>query len=75
MALKDPSLQLQVALFASCGRLPNVSKADITNRSKANSVAQALVMIKASWMLVQVIRRLVAALSVTLLEVNKIAHV
>ena len=64
-----------VALLASCGHLPNVSKAEITDKSKANNVAKALVIIQASWMLVQVIGRLVAALPVTLLEVNTIAHV
>ena len=64
-----------VALLARCGHLPNVSKAEITDKSKANNVAKALVIIQASWMLVQVIGRLVAALPVTLLEVNTIAHV
>ncbi len=64
-----------VALLASCGHLPNVSKADITDKSKANNVAKALVIIQASWMLVQVLGRLVAGLPVTLLEVNTIAHV
>ena len=64
-----------VALLASCGHLPNVSKAEITDKSKANNVAKALVIIQALWMLLQVIGRLVAALPVTLLEVNTIAHV
>lgn len=64
-----------VALLARCGHLPNVSKAEITDKSKANNVAKALVIIQASWMLIQVIGRLVAALPVTLLEVNTIAHV
>ena len=64
-----------VALLARCGHLPDVSKAEITDKSKANNVAKALVIIQASWMLVQVIVRLVAALPVTLLEVNTIAHV
>ena len=64
-----------VALLASCGHLPSVSEAEITDKSKANNVAKALVIIQASWMLLQVIGRLFAALSVTLLEVNTIAHV
>lgn len=64
-----------VALLASCGHLPNVAKAEITDKSKANNVAKALVIIQASWMLVQVIGRLFAGLPVTLLEVNTIAHV
>lgn len=64
-----------VAFLASCGHLPDVSKADITDKSKANNVAKALVIIQASWMLLQVIGRLLASLPVTLLEVNTIAHV
>ena len=64
-----------VALLASCGHLPNVTEAEITDKSKANNVAKALVIIQALWMLLQVIGRLFAALPVTLLEVNTIAHV
>ena len=64
-----------VALLASCGHLPDVSEAEIIDKSKANNVAKVLVIIQASWMLVQVIGRLLAALPVTLLEVNTIAHV
>ena len=64
-----------VALLASCGQLPNISEEEIVDKSKANNVAKALVIIQASWMLLQVIGRLFAALPVTLLEVNTIAHV
>ena len=64
-----------MALLARCGHLPDVSKAEITDKSKANDIAKALVLIQASWMLVQVIGRLMARLPVTLLEVNTIAHV
>ena len=64
-----------MALLARCGQLPNVAKAEISDKSKANDLAKALVMIQASWMLVQVIARLIARLPVTLLEVNTIAHV
>lgn len=64
-----------VAFLASCSHLPDVSKAEITDKSKANNVAKALVIIQASWMLLQVIERLLASLPVTLLEVNTIAHV
>lgn len=64
-----------VAFLSSCGHIPDVSKAEITDKSKANNVAKALVIIQASWMLLQVIGRLLASLPVTLLEVNTIAHV
>lgn len=64
-----------MALLAKCGRLPDIPKEDILDKSKANDLAKALVMIQASWMLLQVIGRLIARLPVTLLEVNTIAHV
>lgn len=64
-----------MALLARCDRLPDIAKADINDKSKANDVAKALVMIQASWMLIQVIGRLIAKMPVTLLEVNTIAHV
>lgn len=64
-----------VAFLSSCGRLPDVPKADIMDKSKANTLAKALVIIQASWLLVQVLGRLIAKLPVTLLEVNTIAHV
>lgn len=64
-----------MALLASCGHLPDVPKADIIDKSKANNLAKALVIIQASWLLIQVIGRLVAKLPVTLLETNTIAHV
>ena len=64
-----------MAFLAKCGHLPNVSEAEITDKSKANDIAKALVLIQASWMLVQVIGRVIAKLPVTLLEINTIAHV
>ena len=64
-----------MALLVRCGHLPEVSEADIADKSKANDIAKALVIIQASWMLVQVIARLIVRLPVTLLEVNTIAHV
>lgn len=64
-----------MALLARCGHLPSIARAEITDKSKANDLAKALVIIQACWMLVQVIGRLIAKLPVTLLEVNTIAHV
>lgn len=37
-----------VAFLASCGHLPDIPKAEITDKSKANNVAKALVIIQAS---------------------------
>ena len=64
-----------MALLARCGRLPDIAEEDILDKSKANGLAKALVMIQATWMLLQTIGRLIAGLPVTLLEVNTIAHV
>lgn len=64
-----------VALLAECGHLPNIPEADIKDKSKANNLAKALVVLQALWMLMQVIARLIAHLPVTLLEVNTVAHV
>lgn len=64
-----------MALLARCGHLPDIPRVDILDKSKANDLAKALVMIQAFWMLVQVLGRLIVKLPVTLLEVNTIAHV
>ncbi|KAK3343454.1 hypothetical protein B0T25DRAFT_554363 [Lasiosphaeria hispida] len=64
-----------VALLAQCGRLPKVDREDIEDKSKANDLAKATVIVQACWMLVQIISRLAAKLPVTLLEVNTVAHV
>lgn len=64
-----------MALLVRCGHLQDVSQAEIADESNANDIAKALVIIQASWMLIQVIGRLVARLPITLLEVNTIAHV
>ncbi|KAL8868971.1 MAG: hypothetical protein Q9198_008007, partial [Flavoplaca austrocitrina] len=64
-----------VAFLSSCGRLPDVPRGDIMDKSKANTLAKALVIIQASWLVIQVVGRLIAKLPVTLLEVNTIAHV
>ncbi|KAL9600255.1 MAG: hypothetical protein Q9219_003299 [cf. Caloplaca sp. 3 TL-2023] len=64
-----------VAFISACGHLPTVSRAEIMDKSKANTLAKSLVIIQASWLLIQVIGRLIAHLPVTLLEVNTVAHV
>lgn len=64
-----------VALLAECGFLPDIPEEDILDKSKANGLAKALVVIQALWMLLQVIGRIISRLPVTLLEVNTVAHV
>jgi hypothetical protein len=64
-----------VAFLAKCDRLPDIPETDILDKSKANDLAKALVVIQASWILLQTIGRVVVGLPVTLLEVNTMAHV
>ena len=64
-----------IALLAKCDRLPDVSEKDILDKSKANNLAKALVVIQASWMLLQTLGRVIVGLPITLLEVNTMAHV
>ncbi len=64
-----------MALLARCGRLPDIPEGEIADKSKANALAKFLVVLQASWMLLQVSGRLIAGLPVTLLEVNTVAHV
>ncbi|KAK8102165.1 hypothetical protein PG984_015311 [Apiospora sp. TS-2023a] len=77
---KSPAPRLTItargmALLAKCGHLPDVDKQQIDDKSKANDLAKAAVLVQASWMLLQVIGRLGFHLPVTLLEVNTVAHV
>ena len=64
-----------IAFLAHCGHLPNISKAEINDKSKASSIAKALVIVQVSWMFIQVLGRLQSRLPVTLLELNTLAHV
>ncbi|KAI4135952.1 MAG: hypothetical protein LQ341_005821 [Variospora aurantia] len=64
-----------MAFLSACGHLPDVPRVDIMDKSKANNLAKALVIIQASWLLIQVVGRLIAKLPVTVLEVNTVAHV
>lgn len=64
-----------IVLLAKCGLLPKLKKGDIIDKSKADSYAKSLTCLQASWMILQVISRLVHDLPVTLLEVNVLGHI
>ncbi|KAI0834949.1 hypothetical protein F5Y06DRAFT_277609 [Hypoxylon sp. FL0890] len=64
-----------MAVLAKCGQLPSIRKEEIEDKSKANDLAKATVIIQATWMLIQVIGRLASRLPVTPLEINVVAHV
>ena len=55
--------------------LPRVTKASITDRSKADGLAKILVCLQAGYIIVQCIGRLVAHLPLTFLEINTLGHV
>ena len=65
-----------VSFLAKCNYLPppNISKAFIDDKSKADSLAKVLVCVQAMWCLMQYFGRVASHLHVTLLEVNTLAH-
>ena len=64
-----------IALLADCGLIPDISKEEIDDKSKANVLAKLLVCLQAGWMVLQTVARVAYGLPVTLLEVNTIGHV
>ena len=75
--LPRASLGCRGVLFAvrHGGYIPDMSKADILDRSKADNLGKCLVCLQAGWAVVQCISRLVSHLPLTLLEVNTLGHV
>lgn len=65
-----------IALLASVEPklIPNISAEEITDKSKANSLAKAIVCVQASWFLVQCISRIGQGIGISLLELNTFAH-
>lgn len=73
----SPSLRFTshaILMLAKLDKLPNLSSAEISDKSKADGLAKTLVCLQATWMLAQSVGRLAAGLPVTLLEVNTIGH-
>ena len=44
-----------IALLANCGILPDVSKKEINDKSKADGIAKTLVCLLTGWMVLQVV--------------------
>ncbi|KAK0616985.1 hypothetical protein B0T14DRAFT_498097 [Immersiella caudata] len=63
-----------VTVLARSGMLPDISKESITDKSKADALAKALVITQASWLILQCIMRFANGLHVTALELNTLAH-
>jgi hypothetical protein len=64
-----------VQLLESVDLLPDLSEKDIEDKSKADALAKTLVCLQATWLLIQILGRLIAHLPVTLLEINTAGHV
>ena len=64
-----------VAKLAEHGHLPNIPETLIADKSKADFVAKVFATLQASWFLVQCVARWKARLTITLLELNTLAHV
>lgn len=62
---------LQVAIW---GKLPQITSAEVQDKSNASSLAKLLVFWQALWMIVQVIGRTADSLPVTLLELHTVLH-
>ncbi|KAL8660892.1 MAG: hypothetical protein Q9202_006124 [Teloschistes flavicans] len=63
-----------IAILAECGHLPDISRGEIVDKSKADNVAKSLAILQASWLLLQCIARTADGLPLTLLELNTLAH-
>lgn len=64
-----------VLLLAKCGLLPDIDEREIKDKSKTDGLAKALVLLQATWMLLQTLGRLATGIPTTLLEVNTIGHI
>ncbi|KAM7195825.1 hypothetical protein V8F33_006474, partial [Rhypophila sp. PSN 637] len=54
--------------------IPDISEADIRDKSEANGLAKALICFQATWFYVQCIVRMAQGMALTLLELNTFAH-
>jgi hypothetical protein len=63
-----------VLLLAQCGYIPDISRGEIKDKSKADLFANTLVCLQAGWCVLQYIGRLAAGLPVSLLEINTLGH-
>ena len=54
--------------------IPNISKEEINDKSKASALAKTLVCLQASWFCFQCITRIQQGFAITLLELNTFAH-
>ena len=63
------------ALLADCNVLPSFKREYLYDKSKSDGLSKFIACVQASWLIVQVIGRLILHLQVTLLEINTLGHV
>ncbi|KAM0219864.1 hypothetical protein ACHAQD_006202 [Fusarium lateritium] len=61
--------------FAKRGHWIKIRKQDIDDKSKADTLQKALVLIQVAWMVIQCIARRISDLPLTLLEIHTMVHV
>ncbi|PVH98392.1 hypothetical protein DM02DRAFT_630335 [Periconia macrospinosa] len=64
-----------IRMLSFLGRLPDIPKNVVRDKSKADGLAKFLVILQASWMIVQTLARVQQKLPVTLLEINTLGHI
>jgi len=62
-------------LLSFLGRLPKIEEPQVRDKSKADWLAKSVVCVQATWMVTQVVGRLIQGLPVSLLEINTCGHV
>ena len=64
-----------IVLLAEIGLLPRLTQEDVKDKSKADTIAKALVCVQTIWFLIQGFARVVTGLPLTLLEVHTMTHI
>ncbi|KAK2460446.1 hypothetical protein APHAL10511_007611 [Amanita phalloides] len=64
-----------LAVLSEIGRLPVITKEFILDKSKADGLAKAIVILQAGWLILQCIARIAVHLPISFLEINTVAHV
>lgn len=70
-----PLTPIGIVLLFELGILPHVEPTTISDKSKADGIAKALVCIQAGWFFLQCIARAAKQLPITVLEIHVLAHV
>lgn len=64
-----------IQLLAECGYIPQITRREITDKSKSDTPAKLLCCLQVGWMVLQILLRFYLRLPVTRLEVHTLAHI